>query len=434
MYTPFFGKPFKLIVLSMLLALTIALPSVYAQDETPLPGDHELMMDLVGGGADLYNAVKHGVIQIISGSEWGLMGGVSAGSGYIFDKEGYAITNRHVTDHNPYFEITFWGDEEHSRNMGYRYKGILIAEDPALDLGVIKVEAPSEKFEPVKLGNSGDMKIGDVVATCGSPGAAAGTVNPSSFLEGWLEYFNVNLGVLKEILPFENAFYYSILDFSMAGGTHRELYGTAQEYLFHVDAAINHGNSGGPCFNAYGEAVGTNTWGSWYGENVGLSVPTDLLKNAVADIIAYGRVRRPWVGISLHPEVELDKIQGLYQTGKLAGANIWFDITPPQLKIITVNPYSPAYKAGIREGDIIERIDGKKYKNIFDIYSYFLHADLGQLIEFKILRNNMPMAITVEVGEKKIRYFGADVNAGTFMGIQDIGNVSVRTFHSPVTY
>ncbi len=426
MYRPFFGIPFKAAVFFVGLAILITAPMMggNAQQTTAdTNGDKALVADLIQGGSELFDEVRQGVIQV--------MNPMGAGSGYIIDKEGHAITNRHVTDENPSFEIAFWGEQEKSRRLGYRHKGVLIAEDPALDMAVIQVDAPIEKFHPVKLGESGKMTVGDIVATCGSPGGSAGRVNRNDPAEGWLEYFNFNMGVLKEIVPFENNFSFIFYDyyFNPFG---REYYGTALEYIFHVDSAINAGNSGGPCINAYGEVIGTNTWGKGPGawENAGYSVPTDLLKNSVADILAYGHVRRPWVGIALHPEVEQNDIDQLRLAGSFNDPWLWFNPRPKQLKIYVVNPYSPAYEAGIREGDVIELIDGKRMDYVFDIYSYFLHAKLGQQIEFKIRRDKIrPFTTTVTVDEKKIRYFGADVSMG-----ERYNNVSIRTFHSPVTY
>jgi len=428
MYSPFFGKPFKVIVLAMAVALIfiLQLNISLAQDVTV---NKTALADLANGGAKLFEQVNKGVIQVTMPADYGGIRGF--GSGYVFDKEGYAITNRHVTDHKPVFEIAFWGDQEKSRELGYRYKAVLIAEDPGLDLGVIQVEAPTEKFTPVKLGDSALMKVGDIVATCGTPGGGASGgnyVDPSDPISGFLEFFNLNIGVLKEILPFENAFMIASGDFDLFT---REHYGHALQYVFHVDAAINSGNSGGPCFNAYGEAVGTNTWRFWSGENWGASVPSNLLKNAIGDIIAYGHVRRPWVGIALHNEYDYSKYNELRMQGTFTSPHLWFDPRPDELKIYTINPYSPAYNAGLREGDIIELIDGKRMDYIFDIYAYFLNAKLGQRIEFKVRRGQgRPESFTVTVGERQVRYYGADITGEEFYGT----NVGIRTFHSPLTY
>ena len=435
MYRPFFGIPFKAAVFFVGMVMLMAIPLIATQAEsygqpTAQPNvqpNEKLVADLIEGGAELFGEVRQGVIQIMASG--------GAGSGYIFDKEGHAITNRHVTGHEPTFEVAFWGEQEKSRKMGYRHKGILIGEDSALDMAIIQVEAPIEKFHPVKLGESGKMVPGDVVACCGSPGGNAQrgrALNPSDPMEGWLEYFNINLGVLREIVPFEDNFQFIFSDPYFALG-YREYYGSALEYIFLVDAAINPGNSGGPLFNAYAEAVGTNTWGQGPGtnENMGFAAPTDLLKKSAADILAYGHVRRPWVGIALHPEIPEKDLNQLYLRGVFKTSGTWFDPRPAQLKILVVNPYSPAYEAGLREGDVIELIDGKRIGYIFDIYSYFLHAKLGQEIEFKIRRGgNRPESIVVTVGEKVIRYFGADVYAESAV----YGGGSYRLYHSPVTY
>ena len=421
MYKPFFGTQFKITVLLMAMVVLFTWPIVGSQAQLDELENRELKLDLLEGGAELFKEINKGVIQIIN-----LSG--SAGSGYIIDKEGHAITNRHVTSGGQYMEVAFWGEQEKSRVLGYRHRGVLLAEDPALDMALIKVEAPYEKFFPIKLAESGLMEAGDVVATCGSPGgvAQAGNyLNPSDPLEGWLEYFNINVGVLTEIVPFEQIFAFGFANYDPAwSSSRREHYATAVEYMFHVDSAINHGNSGGPCFNAYAEAIGTNTWGLGWLENWGFSVPTDLLKKSAADILAYGEVRRPWVGIALHSEID-SSTEAFYYAGKTEG--LWFEPRPKDLEILVVNPYSPAYEAGLREGDIINRIDGQKMDYIFDIYKYFLNANLGQEIEFKIRRGKgKPMSFVVTVEKKQIRYFGADITG--------MGRSAVQTLHSPITY
>jgi S1-C subfamily serine protease len=93
----------------------------------------------------------------------------------------------------------------------------------------------------------------------------------------------------------------------------------------------------------------------------------------------------------------------------------WFPAEPDQLKIFTVNPWSPAYEAGLREGDVITRIDGQVFRNIFDIYSYLLNSDIGQVVSFEYQRDGHGMPpIAVTLVEKETRYFGRTINAGGY--------------------
>ncbi|HEX9744858.1 MAG TPA: trypsin-like peptidase domain-containing protein [bacterium] len=402
----FFRTPFKVAALAIFAALfVISTSSAPTQAE-----EREPLMDLRNGGELFFQEIAPSIAQIFTGG--------SAGSGYVIDREGYLITNYHVTGSNQNFEIAFYGDEENSRAYrSGRWQGHLIAEDPALDLAVIKVDAPPERFHPVRLGDSALMQPGDTVATFGSPGGDAGWVDRSSinFEDSWLEFYNLNLGVIAEVFSFEEAFWtfreIGFIDYMNRAGVRD--YGSAVEYLFHTDSAINHGNSGGPCLNIFGEAIGTNTWG-FGGENVGMSVPVNLLKKNVADMIEYGRVRRPWCGISLHParapQSEVNRAmenEALPFTGL-----VWFDTTPDVMKIHEVNPYSPAYDAGLRVGDVIQAVDGVVFKNVFDVYSYFLGRELGDEVRIDFTRNgnDMPPAI-VTIDEKKTRYSNRIIQA-----------------------
>jgi len=390
--------------------------------------ERDPIMDLKKGGVTLFNEIVPSIVEIFGGG---------SGSGYIIDREGYLITNNHVTEGGEAFEIAFYGDEKFTR--GYesgRWKGTLIGADAAVDLAIIKVDAPPEKFHPVRLGDSATIKAGDSCATFGSPGGDPGWVDRSfeAFHDSWLEFYNLNLGVVTEILSFEEAYWTASEFFDQTGNVRSSTrdYGSAVEYLFHVDSAINRGNSGGPFLNVYGEACGTNTWG-WPGENMGFSVPVNLLKKSVTDIIEYGRVRRPWCGIALHPSVypqgqmNIEWEMGTFD--RPLGAP--WDSTPDVMKIWTVNPYSPAFEAGVRPGDVLLRLDGKSYTWIFDVYSYLLNRELGDEVILEVERSGVQMPpLRVTIAEKQTRFSGRDIQiggAGSWVG-------SFTIYSSDITY
>ncbi len=400
-----------------------------ATGERAVADDREAIMDLQRGASDFFPEIVPSIVQVMNMDN-------AAGSGYIIDREGHLITNFHVAEGSEVFEIAFYEDAGETREYREgRYRAEPLALDPALDLAVLKVDAPPEKFHPIRLGDSALMRPGDAVVTFGTPGGDPGFMVDRSWIawqDSWLEFYNLNLGVISEVLNFEESymFYYWMGSYDIQRAGVRD-YGSAVEYLFHTDSAINHGNSGGPCVNSYGEAVGTNTWG-FGGENMGFSVPSNLLKRSVAGMLEYGRVRRPWCGICLHPRRPSfsDKYQANLGADPYTGA-AWFDTTPAEMKIYTINPYSPAYAAGLREGDILMRIDGRRFENIFDVYSYILGKEIGDevIVEYERDRHGMPPA-RITLAEKVTRYFGTEIY-GIAVGpySYDIGRYS-----SDITY
>jgi serine protease Do len=245
------------------------------------------------------------------------------GSGIIIDDKGHILTNNHVIDGSDRLRVTLGDSKQVSAKV--------VGTDEETDLAVVRAE-PLEinsndavKFQPVNLGNSEELKVGQIVMAVGNP---FGLTGGPTVTAGIISSLNRNV-------QFENG----ILE------------------LVQTDAAINPGNSGGPLINTKGEVVAINTAKIPYGQGIGFAVPINTVKSILNDLVENGRVTRPWLGIST---VKLNpRIASFYRLPLVHGA-----------LIVNVEPYSPADNAGLRRGDIIEEIDGNKIESPSQISSY----------------------------------------------------------------
>ena len=245
------------------------------------------------------------------------------GSGIIIDDKGHILTNNHVIDGTDRLRVTLGDSKQVSAKV--------VGTDDETDLAVVRAE-PLEinsneavKFQPVNLGNSEELKVGQIVMAVGNP---FGLTGGPTVTAGIISSLNRNV-------QFENG----ILE------------------LVQTDAAINPGNSGGPLINTKGEVVAINTAKIPYGQGIGFAVPINTVKSILNDLVENGHVTRPWLGIST---VKLNpRIASFYRLPIVRGA-----------LIVNVEPYSPADNAGLRRGDIIEEIDGNKIESPSQISSY----------------------------------------------------------------
>jgi S1-C subfamily serine protease len=295
------------------------------------------------------------------------VGGV--GSGFVFDKKGHIITNAHVVQDAEKITVTFLD--------GRSYYAEIIGVDEFTDIAAIKVNADLSLLQPLSLGDSAELKVGEPVTAIGNPFGLSGSMSS---------------GIVSQIgrlLPTESG--YSIPD------------------VIQTDAAINPGNSGGPLLNMMGGVVGINTaiqsrTGEFTG--VGFAIPSQTVVKIVPILIEKGEYQHPWIGVSGR-DIDLDmaKIMELEDTlGFL---------------IITVVENSPASKAGLIGsektiqvngidypvgGDIILSVDGIDVRKIDDILIHLQRAKtVGDEMILDVLRDNKMIEVTITLQERPNR-------------------------------
>lgn len=232
----------------------------------------------------------------------------SLGSGVIITKDGFIITNNHVVGSADEIIVTLPGDKK-------EYKAKLIGKDPRSDLAVIKIEAKNMKY--IKFGDSNDLREGDVVFAIGNP-------------------FGVGETLTSGIISALNKSGMGINDY---------------ENFIQTDAPINPGNSGGALVDTRGALIGINTAIiSQGGGNVGIgfAIPSNMTKKIVTQLVEKGEVERGYMGVSIQDVTE--DLVDFYGTKEGA-------------VITSLDTDSPAYKAGLRSGDLITEVDGKKIKS-----------------------------------------------------------------------
>ena len=240
-------------------------------------------------------------------------------SGVIIDENGHILTNNHVVDGAHRLKITL--------TDGRVLNGKAIGKDEITDLAVVKVDRFSDNnnLPHAQLGNSDNLKIGQIVIAIGNPfGLAGGPTVTAGIVSSLCRNIQFESGILE---------------------------------LIQTDAAINPGNSGGPLVNTNGEVIAVNTAKMPYAHGIGFAVPINTAKSIMSDLIENGRViTRPWIGIAF--------IKITSQLAEYYGLP-----TNEGALVAQVEAYSPADYAGIRKGDIIEEIDGKRISDPSQISS-----------------------------------------------------------------
>ena len=329
-------------------------PVMNAEPTPEISGDA-----LQQGLIDLYGRANPAVVFII-------VPPIGSGSGFVFGQEGYIVTNNHVVENGREYEVVFSGGE--------RRDAELVGADVDSDLAVIKVDELPDGVEPLPLGSSDDLAVGQFVVAIGNPFGEQGSMS---------------LGIVSGL--------------GRSLRSQRELE-TGSSYslpqVVQTDAPINPGNSGGPLLNLDGEVVGVNSaiaTTSGTNSGVGFSIPVKAVRRIVPSLIEDGTFEYPYMGAAFEDEISLDE-QSTFGLPQTSGAYV-----------VSITEGSPADEAGLRAasgttgrgGDLIVAIDEKTIVSFDDLNSYLaLETSVGQTITIRVLRDGQTLDLPLTLGER----------------------------------
>ena len=268
-----------------------------------------------------------------------------AGSGFVWDDQGHIVTNYHVIQGGDRFVINYHNDSK-------QYEATVVGAEPRKDIAVLKVQNPPSAKRAIPIGSSNLLQVGQKALAIGNPFGLDHTLT---------------VGII------------SALERKIQGIGGVKIHGMIQ-----TDCSINPGNSGGPLIDSSGKLIGMNTMifsASGSSAGVGFAVPVNTIKRIVPDLIRFGKVNRPGLGIAL--------LEDVYKG--------YFDVKKG-LVIKYVDPKSPAGKLGLKGmtrdprgryylGDIILKLDGKEVNSYDDIYNLLENYKIGQEVTITYLRD-----------------------------------------------
>ncbi len=294
----------------------------------------------------VYNRANASVVEITvtaqSQTEGPTGSGTSQaqGSGFVVDTDGHVVTNAHVVDGADTARVRFAN--------GTTYDATVVGVDASTDLAVLDVDAPASALHPLELADSSQLAVGDVVVAIGSP-------------------FGLENSVTTGIV--------SALDRSMSAPNGFTINGSIQ-----TDAAINHGNSGGPLLDLSGKVIGVNAQiesESGGNDGVGFAIPSNTVKSIVTQIVADGSVKHAYLGVSVG------------ESAGTAGATL-----------AEVRADTPAAAAGLEVGDVVTAVDGQSIASPAELQTAIDSHSPGDRVTVDYLRNGETHTVTVTLGTR----------------------------------
>ena len=274
-----------------------------------------------------------------------------SGSGVIISDDGYIVTNNHVIAGAKSIKVNL--------NNNQTYRAELIGADPATDLALLKIQG-DEKMQPLQFGNSDEVRLGEWVLAVGNPFNLTSTVTA-----GIISAKGRNINIINDQ--------------------------TAIEAFIQTDAAVNPGNSGGALVNTRGELIGINTaisthTGSF--EGYSFAVPSNIVRKVVDDLRMYGTVQRAFLGVNIaNVSPDLAKEQDLK--------------TNNGVYIIEAMPNGAAGEAGIKQGDVIFKIDGKEISKSAELTELIGRKRPGDKVAVTVYRGSSTKTFEVVLRNKQ---------------------------------
>jgi serine protease Do len=269
-----------------------------------------------------------------------------AGSGFIISSEGHILTNNHVVGDADTITVRLADERE--------FKAEVIGTDPQSDVALIKIEG--KDLPVVSLGDSDKMEVGEWVIAIGSP-------------------FELSQTVTVGVISAKGRSRIGISDY---------------ENFIQTDAAINPGNSGGPLLNIHGEAIGMNTAifsrsGGYMG--IGFAIPINMAKAIQQQLLKHGKVTRGWLGVVIQDVT--DELAKSFSLDNARG-----------VLISEVSDDSPANKAGLLQGDVINRLNGTEIKDVTALRNKVALILPGTTVTIELVRDGTTKKLTVTIGEQ----------------------------------
>jgi putative serine protease PepD len=292
----------------------------------------------------VYKRVAQSVVEITVNSQSEGFGGggqqQAQGSGFVYDTAGHIVTNQHVVDGAQSVSVAF--------PNGKTYDATVVGTDSSTDVAVIKVNAPASVLKPIALADSSQVEVGDPVIAIGSPFGLDQTVTT---------------GIVSAL--------------------HREITSPnnfAIDDAIQTDAAINHGNSGGPLLNLEGKLVGVNSQiesDSGGNDGIGFAVPSNTVKKIADALISGGSVEHAYLGVSIEDT----------QSGNGAA-------------IAQVRSSTPAADAGLQTGDVVTKLNGTSITSADQLRTAIDSKQPGDTVQLTVQRNGNTRTVEVTLGTR----------------------------------